>query len=220
LLVVALWVLAGLGAATFLLVAGQTLDRSAFLEAAEHATLQAIGMSRAQLLGVAVTRIGLVAAIATAVALAVAIALSPLFPLGLARVAEPDPGVTFDAVTLGAGVAVLVLALLALGAWPAWRVAAGPSTRDTGERSALAGALARSSFPVTAVAGVGLALERGRGRTAVPVRSTVAGAVLGVVALATALTFGAALDHLLRTPRLYGWNWDVAVGDLYAPTAT
>jgi FtsX-like permease family len=216
LLVVALWVLAGLGAATFLLVAGQTLDRSAFLEAAEHATLQALGMSRAQLLGVAVTRIGLVAAIATAVALAVAIALSPLFPLGLARVAEPDPGVTFDAVTLGAGAAVLVLALLALGAWPAWRVAAGPSTRDTGERSALAGALARSSFPVTAVAGVGLALERGRGRTAVPVRSTVAGAVLGVVALATALTFGAALDHLLRTPRLYGWNWDVAVGDLYA----
>jgi hypothetical protein len=217
LLAVALWVLAGLGAVTVLLVTGQTLDRSAFLEGPEHPTLQALGMSRAQLLGVAVTRIGLVAATATAVALAVAIALSPLFPLGLARVAEPDPGVTFDAVTLGAGAAVLALALLALGAWPAWRVAAGRSTRDAGERrSALAGALARSSFPVTAVAGVGLALERGRGRTAVPVRSTVAGAVLGVVALTTALTFGAALDHLLRTPRLFGWNWDVAVGDLTA----
>jgi hypothetical protein len=217
LLVIALWVLAGLGAVTFLLVAGQTLHRSAFLEAAEHPTLQALGMSRAQLLGVAVTRIGLMTATATAVALAVAVALSPLFPLGLARVAEPDPGVTFDGVTLGAGAAVLVLALLALGAWPAWRVTAGRSTGDTGERrSALAGALARSSFPVTAVAGVGLALERGRGRTAVPVRSTVAGAVLGAAALTTALTFGAALDHLLRTPRLYGWNWDVAVGDLSA----
>jgi hypothetical protein len=217
LLVIALWVLAGLGAVTFLLVAGQTLDRAAFLEAAEHPTLQALGMSRAQLLGVALTRIGLVAAAATVVALAVAVALSPLFPLGLARVAEPDPGVTFDAVTLGAGAAVLVLALLALGAWPAWRVAAGRSAGDPGgRRSALAGALASSSFPVTAVAGVGLALERGRGRTAVPVRSTVAGAVVGVVALTTALTFGAALDHLLRTPWLYGWNWDVAVGDLSA----
>ena len=217
LLVISLWVLAGLGAVTFLLVAGQTLHRSAFLEAAEHPTLQALGMTRAQLWGVAVTRIGLVAATAAAVALAVAVALSPLFPLGLARVAEPDPGVSFDAVTLGAGAAVLVLALLALGAWPAWRVAGGRSARDAGgRRSALAGALARSSFPVTAVAGVGLALESGRGRTAVPVRSTVAGAVLGVVALTTALTFGAALDHLLQTPRLFGWNWDVAVGDLAA----
>jgi ABC-type lipoprotein release transport system permease subunit len=217
LLVIALWVLAGLGAVTFLLVAGQTLDRSAFLEAAEHPTLQAIGMTRVQLWGVAVTRIGLVAATAAAVALAVAFALSPLFPLGLARVAEPDPGGSFDAVTLGVGAAVLVLALLALGVWPAWRVAGGRSARDAGgRRSALAGALARSSFPVTAVAGVGLALEPGRGRTAVPVRSTVAGAVLGVVALTTALTFGAALDHLLQTPRLFGWNWDVAVGDLAA----
>ena len=217
LLVVALWVLAALGAVTFLLVAGQTLDRSAFLEAAEHPTLQALGMTRAQLWGVAVARIGLVAATAAAVALAVAVALSPLFPLGLARVAEPDPGVTVDAATLGAGAAVLVLALLALGALPAWRVTAGrPAGDAAGRRSALAGALARSSFPVTAVAGVGLALERGRGRTAVPVRSTVAGAVLGVVALTAALTFGAALDHLLRTPRLFGWNWDVAVGDLSA----
>ena len=129
LLVIALWVLAGLGAVTFLLVAGQTLDRSAFLEAAEYPTLRALGMTRAQLWGVAMTRLGLVAAAAAAVALAVAVALSPLFPLGLARVAEPDPGVTVDAATLGAGAAVLVLALLALGAWPAWRVAAGRPAR-------------------------------------------------------------------------------------------
>jgi hypothetical protein len=218
LLVTALWVLAGLGATTFLLAAGQSLDRSVTLEAAEYPTLRALGMTRAQLWGVAMTRLGLVAAVAAAVALVVAVSLSPLFPLGLARVAELDPGVTVDAATLGVGAAVVVLALLALGAWPAWRVAgAGRSATGAGDRrSALAGALARSSFPVTAVAGVGLALERGRGRTAVPVRSTVAGAVLGVVALTTALTFGAALDHLLRTPRLYGWNWDVAVGDLSA----
>jgi hypothetical protein len=218
LLVTALWVLAGLGAATFLLAAGQSLDRSVSLEAAEYPALRALGMTRVQLWGVAMTRLGLVAAAAAAVALAVAVALSPLFPLGLARVAELDPGLTVDAATLGVGAAVVVLALLALGAWPAWRVAAATrSAAGAGDRrSGPARALASASFPVTAVAGVGLALERGRGRTAVPVRSTVAGAVLGVVALTTALTFGAALDHLLRTPRLYGWNWDVAVGDLSA----
>jgi ABC-type antimicrobial peptide transport system permease subunit len=35
--------------------------------------------------------------------------------------------------------------------------------------------------------------------------------VLAIVALTGALSFGASLDHLLGTPRLYGWNWDVHV---------
>jgi len=60
-------------------------------------------------------------------------------------------------------------------------------------------------------AGVRLALEPGRGRTAVPVRSTIVGAVVGVVALATALVFGTSLTHLLRTPPLYGVRWDALV---------
>jgi hypothetical protein len=216
LLVIALWVMAGLGATAFVLVVGQSLHRSAFLEAAEQPTLQALGMTRMQLWAVAVTRVGLLAAIGAAVAIPVAVALSPLFPLGLARVAEPDPGVAVDPAALGLGATVLLLTVFVLGAWPAWRVAtAGPSTPSAPERrSTLAGALASSSFPVTAVTGVGLALETGRGRSAAPVRSTVAGAILGISVLTAALTFGSGLDHLLQTPRLYGWNWDVAVGEL------
>jgi hypothetical protein len=54
-----------------------------------------------------------------------------------------------------------------------------------------------------------MALEPGRGRTAVPVRSSLVGVVLGVATLVAALTFGASLAHLLETPELYGHTWDV-----------
>jgi predicted lysophospholipase L1 biosynthesis ABC-type transport system permease subunit len=57
-----------------------------------------------------------------------------------------------------------------------------------------------------------MALERGRGRTAVPVGTAVAGVTVGIAALVAALTFGASLTNLLATPRLYGLTWDLQIG--------
>jgi ABC-type lipoprotein release transport system permease subunit len=45
----------------------------------------------------------------------------------------------------------------------------------------------------------------------VPVRSTLAGAAVGIAALTMAFTFGSGLNHLLETPRLYGVQWDLVV---------
>jgi hypothetical protein len=56
-----------------------------------------------------------------------------------------------------------------------------------------------------------MALEPGRGRTAVPVRSAIFGATLGVAALTASLVFASSLGHLLATPRLSGYLWDVFV---------
>jgi ABC-type lipoprotein release transport system permease subunit len=56
-----------------------------------------------------------------------------------------------------------------------------------------------------------MALEPGRGRSAVPVRTTIAGCALAIGAVVAALTFASSLDHLVTTPRLYGWSWDVRV---------
>jgi ABC-type lipoprotein release transport system permease subunit len=216
LLTTAVWLLAGLGATALLLVAGQALHRHALLEATEQPTLEALGMTREQLWGVAMVRLSLVAAAGAAVAVTVAVGLSPLFPLGLARIAEPNPGVALDGAALGIGVALLSVAVLAIGGLAAWRAARGGSSARrvaAQRRSAFAEGLGRASFPVTAVTGVGLALEPARGRTGMPVRSTIAGAMLAVATLAAAATFSAGLDHLLRTPRLFGWNWDITVGD-------
>src|SRR5205807_9149043 len=101
---------------------------------------------------------------------------------------------------------------LAAAAYPSWRAARPPSTADTARASAptaLSDKLA--SVPPPVAAGVRLALDPGRGRSAVPVRSTVIGAALGVGPLAAALVFNGSLAHLLDTPRLYGVAWDAGI---------
>jgi hypothetical protein len=58
-----------------------------------------------------------------------------------------------------------------------------------------------------------MALQRGAGRTAVPVRSAIAATAVGVVGLTAALGFSASLGYLLATPRLYGVTWDALISD-------
>ena len=138
-------------------------------------------------------------------------------PIGPARLAEPDPGVSADVTVLAIGVAGIVVVLVAQAGWPAWRLAsitnpAGPAAAGApGRPSPVARWLAGAGAPVTAATGVRLAVKPGRGRSAIPVRSTVAGAVLSVMAVTAAVTFGANLLHLVRTPRLYGQDWDIAL---------
>ena len=61
------------------------------------------------------------------------------------------------------------------------------------------------------MAGLRFALEPGRGRTSVPVRSVLAGAVLAVTVVAATLTFGASLSYLVSRPALYGWDFSYAL---------
>jgi hypothetical protein len=155
-----------------------------------------------------------------AVAVATAVALSPLTPIGLARRAELHPGVSADLSVLAPG-ALAVIALVAVSA----ALLAGRTSRthtgalgvvelpSPGRPSRVAGLLARAGFPPTAVTGARLALEPGRGRTAVPVRSAIAGAAAAVCALTAAGVFGASLARLAATPAAYGWTWDVSVGN-------
>jgi ABC-type lipoprotein release transport system permease subunit len=217
---VALWLVAGLLAVIGLLIAGQLLARLSFLESAGHAALRAVGMSRRQLLAAGITRAALIGAAGGTAAVAIAVALSPLFPLGLGGIAEPHPGIRADLLTLAAGLAATILATACCAAWPSWRTAAGQPASGTGPAGRRAGrrpvltALTSGLSPVSGTVGVRLALTRGDGPTALPVRSTVAGAFLGVAALTAAVVFSASLDHLLATPRLYGVTWDAAVSSL------
>jgi predicted lysophospholipase L1 biosynthesis ABC-type transport system permease subunit len=43
----------------------------------------------------------------------------------------------------------------------------------------------------------------------VPVRSALAGAVVGTAGVIAALTFASSLDRLVATPARWGWNWDL-----------
>ena len=206
-----------------LLIVGQVASRLVLAASSDNGTLAALGMTRIQLLAAGLVEVGAAAAAGAAVACGVAIAVSPLMPIGPARLAEPDPGVNVDGMVLGVGFAAIVVLLLARAAWPAWRQASARPSAEAdpagGRRSRVAGRLAGSGAPVTAVTGVRLALDPGRGRTAVPVRAALLGTVLAVTAVAAAVTFGANLLRLVDTPSLYGQDWDIAM-DLQFGTIT
>jgi hypothetical protein len=63
-----------------------------------------------------------------------------------------------------------------------------------------------------------MAFEPGHGRTAVPVRSALAGTAVAVAAVVAAMVFGASFLALVGTPHRYGQNWahelDLRVGSV------
>ena len=212
---VALWLLGGLLALVTLGVMSQLLARQALIEAAEHSTLRALGMTRGQLWELGMVRAGAIGLVAAGAGAALAVLASPLTPIGTARVAELHPGVAVDPWVLILGVAATLTLVVAAAAWPVWRATAvdrpalGPA--DKGRPSVIARTSTAVALPPSLGAGVRMALEPGRGRTAVPVRSSLLAVIVAVAALAGTLSFAASLDHLLGTSRLYGWNWDAHV---------
>jgi hypothetical protein len=214
-----------LAALAALLLVGQTLGRQILLEAADSPILRALGMTRAQLVGVALLRAAPIAAAGAALAVIGAVALSPMTPLGVARRAELDPGVAVDLPVLVVGALAIIVSVLGCAALASWRSDRATGQLGLGEvpggerRSRVAAGLAMTGLPPTAVTGTRLALEPGRGPSAVPVRSAVAAAAAGVAALTLAVTFGASLLGLVGDPHAYGVTWDVKVGGFVDPQA-
>lgn len=208
----ALWMLAGVGGAAVLLILSQLLSRHTTLASTDNPVRRALGMGRRSLVALGVVRAELIALPAAAIAAAVAAGLSPLLPAGLARIAEPDPGFELNLAASGVGAFALLVLLPVLALVPVWRGATSGSRGDAPSPPARPSRLlgrVRSSLPVSASSGVGLALERGHGRSGVPVRSTIGALLLSLAAVAASTTFAHNLDRLLRTPPLYGRSFDL-----------
>jgi len=163
----------------------------------------------------------IVTGIGALVALLGAVALSPLFPLGVARLADPNIGWHTDWVVLGAGVVALVIPIAAIALLAAVRATRPPdrvTTRTLRRRSTIAERAAIAGFAPTATTGLRFAFDRGRSRTAIPIRSAYVGTVAGIVGLVAVFVFASSLDHLASTPRLSGTTWQFATIDKTANT--
>jgi ABC-type lipoprotein release transport system permease subunit len=204
------WLLTGLAALIGMLALGQALARQAAIEAESHPVLRALGASRRQLFALAMTLTFVIALVGAAGGVALA-ALSSLFtPVGEARLADPTPGFSFDALLLvPAGLAAVAI-VLALGLWPAvkWARPLRHDDRPVIRPSRAVTALSAAGASASALIGVRHALERGRGRAAMPVSSALVGAILAVAALCATAVFGASLTHLTHTPSQYGQQFD------------
>lgn len=213
---VALALFALLAGLAGLLGIGQIMARQVFLDSSEYPILRGLGMTRTQLIATASMRVLIVAVGGALLAVAVVILSSPLFPIGPARLAEPNPGFSVNPAILGIGFVGTLGLLLAVTAIPAWRAASAPAgvaglaeVARSERRSRLADAASRLGLPPTTAAGLRMALEPGHGRTAVPVRSAIVGLVGAIATVTAAFSFGTNLNRLVTTPRLYGWNWNV-----------
>jgi putative ABC transport system permease protein len=210
------WLLAALAALVGLVVIGQALGRQSIAESADFPTMVALGVERRQLVMLGTARnlvVGLVGALG---AVLVATVLSPISPLGEARVAESSTGINFDASVLILGALATVGAVVVLGFWPAVR-AARTSRSDNrildARPSRLAGHLWSLGAPASVVIGVRNAIERRSGGATVPVGSALVGTVLAVIALCGTAVFGASLSHLTATPKLYGDPFQLNISD-------
>lgn len=215
-LVVGLLICALLAAGAGVVVLGQALARHLWQVAAEDRTHTALGMSRRDRAASLVLASLPIALGGSVLAGAAAVAASPLMPLGVARRAEPDRGLSVDGMVIGAGavaVFVMVMGSVALSAWMATGRRAAAAVPSRSGRSHVAGRVAAQvGLRPPAVLGVGMALDRGeRGPTSTPARSTLAAVVTGVGGVVAVTVFAASMGALLESPPRFGYPWHALV---------
>jgi ABC-type antimicrobial peptide transport system permease subunit len=211
-IVIALGTFGAIVALACLLIVAQLIGRQVRAGADERWVLRALGADPHQTWADGLVGMEASILLGSLLAALIAFALSPIAPLGPVRPVYPDRGVNFDWTVLGGGAAALAVLLGLCAAGLSWWDAPHRLERHRAQGnpgpSRLLVATAAAGLPPAALTGVGFALVPGHGRSAVPVRSAVLGAVMAVVALVGTATFGASLSSLVSHPALYGWNWD------------
>jgi len=207
---VALGTFGVIAALACLILAAQAISRLHRRGVEDRDVLRALGASPLIMVADGLVGVLLAVGIGIIVAALVAVTLSPLGPLGPVRPVYPDAGFSVDWTVIGTGVAVLVVGL---GVIATALTARGASRRAlrSGEspsrRSKTTLGLQRAGISVSGVVGLHFALESGRGRSAVPVRSIITGTVIAVAMVVATLTFASGFSTLISRPPLYGWNW-------------
>ncbi len=175
------------------------------------AALGAVGVTSRQVRAARLLTAAPFVALGTVVALGLAAVLGVLEPLGSMAREEPFPGwhVNLSILAVALPVVVGILVLIALVSGPTRLRRPVPPLHT----NAVAARLATAGAPPTTVVGTRMALQAGRGRTAVPVRSTLVATTLGIFGVVAVIVFVASLDRLVDSPERWGWVADAEVID-------
>src|SRR5262249_38268090 len=107
---------------------------------------------------------------------------------------------------------VIVLLVLTVAAFAAWRAALGMKDARL-RRSKIPDAAARAGCSPAVTSGLSMALQPGRGERAVPIRSAFLATPAGVLRITAVLVYSTSLNHVVATPPLFGWTFDVRALD-------
>lgn len=198
--------LAALAAACFL--GGQAIGRHTGAAVDELRGAEAFGLTPRQVIVDAAVVPALAGAVGVVLAVPLVWVASSRFPLGAAGLVEPSPGRSLDLAVVGPGAVVAFALVAATALATAWR---SRRARDrAGSRSAVADLAARGDWPVPMAIGTRWALDPGRGRSAVPVRPALIGAIVGLAGITGAFTFATAVRDAAGNPERFGQNYDAA----------
>ncbi|MEP7019679.1 MAG: FtsX-like permease family protein, partial [Pseudonocardiales bacterium] len=200
---------AGAAFAAALVLIGQAIARYAAASTAELQTMRALGMTPRQSIAMAAAGPTIAGVAGASLGAFAAYVAAHWFPIGDAALAEPAPGAKVDWLVFAPGIALTCL-LVSGGAVMAGWLALGAARRaGAARRSSVAAAAARSGLPVPIVVGMRFALEAGRGRTSIPVRPALVGAVVGVLGILAAFTFSRGVTDAAGHPERFGQTFQV-----------
>jgi hypothetical protein len=213
-LVTGLLVFGGVAALAALLGVSLALRRHLLLTSLPNArALAAIGATPRQLLWSRWLAAWPFVLVGTVTTLVLAVATASTGPIGSLGRSEPHPGWHVNLALVAAGVVLVALAFVAIAGLASARVARrdtawSPSAARVVNRVAAAGA------PAPVVIGAGLAVEPGRGRGALPVRSALLATAAGIAGVVAVMVFASSLHRLIHTPARWGWTSDAQVLDV------
>jgi cell division protein FtsX len=177
----------------------------------ELPTWRALGADRGVVVRAMVLPTLVTALIGAIAGLDLAVALTPRYPIATTRLWEVHHRVHFDWLVLGLGAFTLVVAIIG-SAWVTSEIRVRRSER-VATRSPASRLIGNSDLPPALVFGSQLATEPGRGRRAVPVRSALIGAIVGVLGFVGCLTFRTGLTDAVDNKARTGIVWDHALGN-------
>ncbi|MET0324081.1 MAG: ABC transporter permease [Ilumatobacteraceae bacterium] len=194
-----------------LMAVGQAFGRHHAARAGDQRVESALGMTTTERVLARLLAAAPAVIVAAGVATVGGLAAGALEPLGALRGVEPHPGWAPNVAVVVAGGLAVGLAVAVLASSSAWR-AGRARTPERATAAVVTGLVGRAPGPV-GTAGMGLALVPGGDPAPVPLRSSAAGAVLGIAGVVAVAVFGAGLARLVDTPERWGWSADVSVVD-------
>ena len=183
---------------------GQAVLRHVAADAGDRHVLRALGATRRDRYAAAALTVLPAVLAGLAVGCAVAFTSSAFMPLGLARKVEPSRGLQFDGLILGGAVVIVALAIFTMTLLAAWLTDGRVPARHSRHAR-----IAAPAIGTHAPRAIGLRYALAPGKGALPARTAMAAIATATAGVVAVLGLGAGLHHLVHTPSLYGWTFDV-----------